>query len=327
MKTRKLGASQLEVSAIGLGCMGMTHSFGVVADTKEMVQLMHDAVDRGVTLFDTAEIYGPYNNEELVGKGIAGMRDKIVLATKCGVYMRNGKQEVDNDPALLRQSLEGSLKRLGTDHIDLYYLHRYAAVVPIEEIAELMLQFKKEGKILNWGLSEAGIQTIRRAHAVFPLTAVESEYSMMWREPEKELLSVLEELNIGFVPFAPLCKGFLTGTLPSDTKFGPGDSRANSPRFQPENMAANQPVVEYIRSVASDFGVKPTQIALAWLLNQKPFIVPIPGTKKLSRLEENIAAADIVFTPEQLRQINETLAKFEIHGHRYNAAYAARAGK
>lgn len=326
MKKRLIGPDKLEVSALGLGCMGMTHGYGVIQDTNEMIKFMHAALDLGVTMFDTAEYYAN-NNEELVGKGLAGHREKAVIATKCGIYTINGKKVIDNTPERLRLSLEESLKKLQTDYIDLYYLHRFNGDTPVEVVAETMKQFIKEGKIRCWGMSEVSTETIRRANAVCPLTAVESEYSMMWREPEAELIPVLEELNIGFVPFAPLCKGFLTGTMGADTKFAANDNRSNRPRFSPENMAANQVMVEFIKEVAAGKNALPTQIALAWLLAQKPFITPIPGTTKVSRLEQNIAATEIVFTDDELKEINHRLSEIKISGHRYNAELQSRVGK
>ncbi|WP_332238498.1 aldo/keto reductase [Sporolactobacillus sp. KGMB 08714] len=328
MKKRMLGQSGLEVSAIGLGCMGMSHGYGVPADEKEMISLLHSAVEKGVTFFDTAEVYvyGSYSNEELVGKALKPYRDKIVLATKCGIKMVDGKQVVDGRPEVIRRSIDGSLKRLQTDYVDLYYLHRVDPKVPIEEVAETMKDLMKQGKIRHWGLSEAGVQTIRRAHAVCPLTAVQSEYSMWWREPEKELLPALEELGIGFVPFSPLGKGFLTGRFNKNTTFGEGDLRSQYPRFSPEAMEANQTVVDFVKDFAKEKKATPAQIALAWILSRKPWIVPIPGTRKLGRLEKNLGSADIELTSEDLVRIDETLNKISITGARYPEEFAKRAG-
>jgi len=329
MKKRILGNSGLEVSAIGLGCMGMSHGYGTPGDKQEMISLLHSAVEKGVTFFDTAEVYvyGSDNNEELVGEGLKPYRDKIVLATKCGIKMVDGKQVVDGKPEGIRKSIEGSLKRLQTDYIDLYYLHRVDPNVPIEDVAETMKDLMKQGKIRHWGLSEAGVQTIRRAHAVCPLAAVESEYSMWWREPEKELIPTLEELGIGFVPFSPLGKGFLTGQFDKNTKFGEGDLRPIYPRFSAEAMEANQILVDFVKNFAKEKNVTPAQIALAWILAQKPWIVPIPGTRKLERLEENLGGADVELTAEDLARINEALGKIPITGNRYPEEWAKRAGR
>lgn len=328
MKKRILGKSGLEVSAIGLGCMGMSHGYGVPSDRKEMISLLHSAVERGVTFFDTAEVYvyGSDSNEELVGEGLKPYRDEIVIATKCGIKTVDGKQVVDGRPEVIRKSIEGSLKRLQTDYVDLYYLHRVDPAVPIEDIAETMKDLMKQGKIRHWGLSEAGVQTIRRAHAVCPLAAVESEYSMWWRQPEKELLPVLEELGIGFVPFSPLGKGFLTGRFDKDTTFGEGDLRPIYPRFSTEAMKANQLLVDLVKGLAKEKNTTPAQIALAWILARKPWIVPIPGTRKLERLEENLGGVDIELTPEDLARIDETLDKVQVAGERYPEEWARRAG-
>lgn len=329
MKKRMLGKSGLEVSAIGLGCMGMSHGYGVPSDKKEMISLLHSAVEKGVTFFDTAEVYvyGSDSNEELIGEGLKPYRDKIVLATKCGIKMVDGKQVVDGKPEVIRKSIEGSLKRLQTDYVDLYYLHRVDPAVPIEEVAETMKDLMKQGKIRHWGLSEAGVQTIRRAHEICLLAAVESEYSMWWREPEKELLPALEELGIGFVPFSPLGKGFLTGRFDKNTKFGEGDLRPKYPRFSAEVMEANQVIVDFVKDLAKEKSVTPAQIALAWILARKPWIVPIPGTRKLKRLEENLGGADIELTPEDLARIDEALGKVQIMGERYPEEWAKRAGR
>jgi aryl-alcohol dehydrogenase-like predicted oxidoreductase len=325
MKIRVLGKG-LEVSEIGLGCMGMSHGYGVPADKNEMIALIRFAVGKGVTLFDTAEIYGPYINEELVGEALEPYRKEVVIATKCGIKMANGKQVVDGKPEAIRKSIEGSLKRLRTDFIDLYYLHRVDPSVPIEEIAEVMKDLHKQGKIRHWGLSEAGVQTIRRAHAIFPLTAIESEYSMWWRRPKEELLPALEELGIGFVPFSPLGRGFLTGRFDRNATFGKEDLRLINPRFSAEAMEANQSIAGFIKSLAMGKNAMPAQIALAWIMAQKPWIVPIPGTTNLGRLDENLGSVDIELTPEEITRINEALGKIPIKGDRYPAEFAKRAG-
>jgi aryl-alcohol dehydrogenase-like predicted oxidoreductase len=329
MQKRKLGKSGLEVSAIGLGCMGMSYGYGPAADKKEMISLIHKAIDRGVTFFDTAEVYGPYVNEELVGEALAPFKGKVVIATKFGIKMVGGKQVLDSKPENIRKSVEGSLKRLKVETIDLYYQHRVDPNVPIEEVAGVIQDLIKEGKIRHWGLSEAGVETIRRAHAVQPLTAIQSEYSMMWRSPEEELLPTLEELGIGFVPFSPLGKGFLTGKIDKNVTFDSSDFRSIVPRFKPENLEANQVLVELIKKVAAEKNATPAQIALAWVLAQKPWIVPIPGTRKLERLEENLGAVDIEMTPEEISDLNEALSKIEISGDRYpeGSEYANRTGK
>lgn len=327
MKKRTLGKSGLEVSAIGLGCMGMSSGFGPSSDKKEMISLIHEAVDRGVTFFDTAEVYGPYLNEELVGEALASFKGKVVIATKFGIKNMNSKQVLDSKPETIRQSVEGSLKRLNIETIDLYYQHRVDPNVPVEEVAGVVQDLIREGKVKHWGLSEAGVQTIRRAHAVHPVTAIQSEYSMMWRSPEEELLSTLEELGIGFVPFAPLGKGFLTGTIDKNATFVSSDFRSIVPRFQPENLEANQVLVELIKTIAAGKDATPAQIALAWVLAQKPWIIPIPGTRKLERLEENLGAADVELTVGELRDLNNALSKIEISGDRYPAEYANRVGK
>ncbi|MGG1674751.1 aldo/keto reductase [Neobacillus sp. NRS-1170] len=327
MQKRKLGKSGLEVSAVGLGCMGMSHGYGLASDKKEMISLIHKAFDRGVTFFDTAEVYGPYVNEELVGEALAPLKGKVIVATKFGIQMENGKQVLDSNPERIRQSVEGSLKRLKVDTIDLYYQHRVDPNVPIEEVAGAVQDLIKEGKVKHWGLSEAGVVTIRRAHAVQPLTAIQSEYSMMWRSPEEELLPVLDELGIGFVPFSPLGKGFLTGKIDKNAAFVNSDFRSIVPRFKPENIEANQVLVELIQNIAAVKEATPAQIALAWVLAQKPWIVPIPGTRKLERLEENLGSVEVVLTPMELKDLNEALSKIEISGDRYPAEYANRVGK
>jgi aryl-alcohol dehydrogenase-like predicted oxidoreductase len=327
MKKRQLGKSGLEVSAIGLGCMGMSHGYGPASDKKEMISLIHAAIDRGVTFFDTAEVYGPYVNEELVGEALKPFKGKVVIATKFGIQMENGKQVLASKPKTIRQSVEGSLNRLKVDTIDLYYQHRVDPDVPIEEVAGVVQDLIKEGKVKHWGLSEAGVQTIRRAHAVQPLTAIQSEYSMMWRSPEEELLPTLEELGIGFVPFSPLGKGFLTGKIDKNATFVSSDFRSIVPRFKPENIEANQILVELIKKIAVGKDASPAQIALAWVLAQKAWIVPIPGTRKLERLEENLGAAEVELTAEELHDLNDALSKIEISGERYPAEYANRVGK
>lgn len=327
MKKRTLGKSGLEVSAIGLGCMGMSSGFGPASEKKEMISLIHEAVDRGITFFDTAEVYGPYLNEELVGEALAPFKGKVVIATKFGIKNMNGKQVLDSNPETIRQSVEGSLKRLNIETIDLYYQHRVDPNIPVEEVAGVVQDLIREGKVKHWGLSEAGVQTIRRAHAVHPVTAIQSEYSMMWRSPEEELLPTLEELGIGFVPFAPLGKGFLTGTIDKNATFVSSDFRSIVPRFQPENLEANQVLVELIKTIAAEKDATSAQIALAWVLARKPWIIPIPGTRKLERLEENLGAADVELSAGELRDLNEALSKIEISGDRYPAEYANRVGK
>lgn len=322
-----LGKSDLEVSAIGLGCMGMSHGYGPASDKKEAIAVIHRAIDLGVTFFDTAEIYD--DNEILVGEALASYHDKVVIATKCGIKNINGKQVVDARPEEIRKSAEKSLKRLGVDTIDLYYLHRIDTNVPIEEVAETMKDLMQQGKIRHWGLSEAGVATIRRAHAVCPLTAIQSEYSMMWRQPEEELLPALEELGIGFVPFSPLGKGFLTGAIQKDASFDNADFRRIVPRFTPENIAANQVLVNLVQEVATTKNATPAQIALAWVLAQKHWIVPIPGTRKLARLEENLGVVTIQLSEQELASLNIALDKIKVSGDRYPAGSdaAKRVGK
>lgn len=327
MKYRELGKSGLKVSAMGLGCMGMSHGYGAASDKAEMIKLIHQAVEKGVTFFDTAEVYGPYANEELVGEALEPYRKEVVIATKCGIQIVDGKQIVIGKPETIRRSIEGSLKRLRTEYIDLYYLHRVDPDTPIEEVAETMKLLQQEGKIRHWGVSEAGVQTIRRAHAVFPLTAVQSEYSMWWREPEKELLPTLEELGIGFVPFSPLGKGFLTGSINKDTRFDKNDFRNIVPRFTTENLNANQVIIDFIKILANEKNATPAQIALAWVLAVKPWIAPIPGTTKLSRLEENLQSINVEITPEELKKINDMLNSIPISGDRYPEELAKRVGK
>src|SRR6267378_5869098 len=312
MQKRKLGRSSLEVSALGLGCMGMSQSYGVPPDKQAMIAFIRTAVERGVTFFDTAEIYGPYTNEELVGEALAPVRAQVVIATKFGVGRDAGGQQVqDSRPERIKQSLEGSLKRLRTDVIDLYYQHRVDANVPIEDVAGTVKELIVQGKVKHFGMSEAGVRTIRRAHAVQPVTAVQSEYSLWWREPEKEVLPALEELGIGFVPFSPLGKGFLTGKINEETKFDKTDFRNVVPRFTPENRRANQALVDSVSKIAERKKATPAQVALAWILAQKPWMVPIPGTTKLHRLEENIGAAAIELTPDDLAKIENASSKIK----------------
>ncbi len=327
MRKRKLGKSGLEVSALGLGCMGMSIAYGLPPDKKEMVALIGKAVERGVTFFDTAEIYGPYTNEEIVGEALAPFRDKVVIATKFGIKMdASGQQVQDSRPEIIRQSVEGSLKRLRVDTIDLYYQHRVDINVPIEDVAGAVKDLIREGKVKYFGLSEPGVNTIRRAHAVQPVTAIQSEYSLWWRRPEEKLLSTLEELGIGLVPFSPLGKGFLTGKIDEKTEFVKTDFRNIVPRFTPEARKANQALVDLLRNMAERKKVTPAQIALAWLLAQKPWIVPIPGTTKLSRLEENIGAVAVELTSDDLREIDSAASKITIEGDRYPEALEKRTG-
>jgi len=327
MQKRKLGNSNLEVSALGLGCMGMSHSYGPPADEQEMISLMHKAVDHGVTFFDTAEVYGPFINEVLVGKALAPIRDKVVIATKFGFDTRLGfklntdgslsRPGLNSRPEHIKQVAEASLKRLNIDAIDLFYQHRVDPNVPIEDVAGAVKDLIQEGKVKHFGLSEAGAQTICRAHAVQPVTALQSEYSLWWRKLEAEIIPLLEELGIGLVPYSPLGRGFLTGKLNENTKLAKGDFRSTLPRFTPEAMKANQAVVDLLGTIAKQKNATPAQIALAWLLAQKPWIVPIPGTTKLSRLEENIGSTSITFTPEELRNIDTAAAKIPVEGNRY----------
>ena len=326
MKRRKLGQSGLEVSAIGFGCMGLNYAYGHPLEKKDAIALLQAAVERGVTLFDTAEMYGPYTNEELVGEALSPYRDRVVIATKFGIKLQDGKQVQDSQPARIRQSLEGSLKRLKTDVIDLYYQHRVDPHLPIEEVAGTMKALMAEGKIKHWGLSEAGVHTVRRAHAVQPVTAVQSEYSLWWRRPEEALLPALDELGIGFVPFSPLGKGFLTGTIGKNTTFDKSDFRSIVPRFTPAALDANQALVDLLKKVAEQKKATPAQIALAWLLAQEPWIVPIPGTTKVSRLEENIGAADVELTHDDLQRIDEALARINVAGERYPEELERRTG-
>jgi len=326
MKKRTLGQG-LEVSAVGLGCMGMSQSYGVIPNKADMIPVLRAAVDRGVTFFDTAQIYGPFVNEELVGEALAPVRDQVVIATKFGLRVdTDGQQVQDSRPEVIRESVEGSLRRLRTDRIDLFYQHRVDTNVPIEDVAGTVKDLIAAGKVRHFGLSEAGVATIRRAHAVQPVTAVQSEYSLWWRRPEEALLPTLEELGIGLVPFSPLGKGFLTGAVDEKTTFTPSDFRNIVPRFSAEARKANQGIVDLLRSIAERKAATPAQIALAWLLAQKPWIVPIPGTTKLARIEENVGAAAVRLTTEDLREIDEATARIEIQGARYPEALEARTG-
>ena len=315
MQTRKLGNSGLEVSAVGLGCMGMSSGYGPAGDKQQMIALIRTAVERGVTFFDTAEVYGPFTNEELVGEAVAPLRDQVVIATKFGFKLDS--DGVDSRPEHIKEVAEASLKRLKIDVIDLFYQHRVDPDVPIEEVAGTVKDLIREGKVKHFGLSEAGAATIRRAHAVQPVTALQSEYSLWTRGPEVEVLPVLEELGIGFVPFSPLGRGFLTGKLDENTTFDSSDFRNKLPRFTPAARKANQALVDLIGKVAERKGATPAQIALAWLLAQKPWIVPIPGTTKRSRLEENIGAVHVELTPGDLQEIETAAAKIQVHGARY----------
>ena len=318
MEKRRLGKSNLEVSALGLGCMSMSFGYGPPADRHAMIALIRTAVDRGVTFFDTAEAYGPFTNEELVGEALAPVRHQVAIATKFGFRFEGGKQSgLDSRPAHIREVAEASLKRLKVDAIDLFYQHRVDPNVPIEDVAATVKVLIQEGKVKHFGLSEAGVHTIRRAHAVQPVTALQSEYSLWWREPEREVLPTLEELGIGFVPFSPLGKGFLTGKIDETTTFDKGDFRNVVPRFTPENRKANIAFVEWLTRFAERKKATPAQIALAWLLAQKPWIVPIPGTTKRHRLEENIGAAAIQLTSDDLREIDRAASEITVHGARY----------
>lgn len=318
MKKRILGKSGLEVSALGLGCMGLSYGYGPAADTKDAIKLLQAAVERGVTFFDTAEAYGPFANEELLGEALAPYRDQIVIATKFGFKEGKTALGLDSRPERIREVAEAALKRLRTDHIDLFYQHRVDPSIPMEDVAGTVKDLIKEGKVRHFGLSEAGVQSIRKAHAEQPVAALQSEYSMWWREPEQEILPLLEELGIGFVPFSPLGKGFLTGAINENTAFDKTDFRNTVPRFSEENRKANQALVDQLSGIAKDKNASSAQIALAWLLAQKPWIVPIPGTTKLHRLEENLAAVDIQLTESDLKNINEALAKIDVQGKRYS---------
>jgi len=329
MQKRYLGQSGLEVSSLGLGCMGLSHGYGPATDTRQAIELIRAAVERGVTFFDTAEVYGPYLNEEVVGEALKPFRDRVVIATKFGfTFGDDNKQQILNSrPEHIREAVEGSLRRLKTDVIDLLYQHRFGPELPIEDVAGTVKYLVAEGKVKHFGLSEAGAQTIRRAHAVQPVAALQSEYSLWWREPEQEILPLLEELGIGFVPFSPLGKGFLTGAIKANTTFGEDDFRRSVPRFAAEALAANEKLVDLLTALAAEKGVTPAQIALAWLLAQKPWIAPIPGTTKLHRLEENLGAAEIVLSQNDLQKINQVLETVKIVGERYSAAHQARVGR
>ena len=321
MQTRKLGTSGLAVSAIGYGAMGLSHAYGRATEKQQAIALLRAAVERGVTFFDTAQVYGPFTNEEVVGEALAPFRERVVIATKFGFeYDAQGKQTgaLDSRPATIRSTTEDSLRRLRTDYIDLLYQHRVDPKVPIEYVAGTVKELIEQGKVRHFGLSEAGVRTIRRAHAVQAVTALQSEYSLWWREPEGEILPTLEELGIGFVPFSPLGRGFLTGKIDQTTTFDPSDFRSSVPRFAPENRKANQAVVEVVGALAARKGVTSAQLALAWVLAQRPWIVPIPGTTKLHRLEENLGAANVDLTPNDLREIDAATSTLTVHGHRYS---------
>jgi aryl-alcohol dehydrogenase-like predicted oxidoreductase len=322
MQKRKLGKSNLEVSSLGLGCMGMSFSYGPPKDKKEMTDLLHAAVERGITFFDTAEVYGPFLNEELVGEALAPFRGKVVIATKFGFDLtgsdhRPGAANVSSEPGHIKQAVEGSLKRLKVDSIDLLYQHRVDPNVPIEDVAGAVKELIQQGKVKHFGLSEAGVKTIRRAHAVQPVTALQSEYSLWWRKPEKEVIPTIEELGIGFVPYSPLGKGFLTGKIDENATFDKTDFRSTLPRFAPDALKANQALIDLLGKIAKQKNATPAQIALAWLLAQKPWMVPIPGTTKLNRLEENIGAVSIHLTSEDLQGIEAAASKIQVEGARY----------
>jgi aryl-alcohol dehydrogenase-like predicted oxidoreductase len=327
MQTRELGRSGLRVSALGLGCMGLSFGYGPATERAAATALLHAAVEQGVTFFDTAEAYGPFDNEVLLGEVLAPYRQKLVIATKFGFKDGRANAGLDSRPERIRAVAEASLKSLGTDHIDLFYQHRVDPNVPIEDVAGTVGELIAEGKVRHFGLSEASAATVRRAHAVQPVAAVQSEYSLWWRQPEAELLPVLEELGIGFVPFSPLGKGFLTGAISADTTFDSTDFRNSVPRFAVEARAANQALVERIGVIAADKGATPAQVALAWLLAQKPWIVPIPGTTKLSRLQENLGAASLVLDAAALGRIDAALVEIAIVGERYNAQGAKLVGR
>jgi len=327
MQKRKLGKSNLEVSALGLGCMGMSFGYGPAHDKHEMIALIRSAVDRGVTFFDTAEVYGPFTNEELVGEALAPVRDQVVIATKFGFDFSTEPRGLNSRPEHIQEAVEGSLRRLKVETIDLLYQHRVDPDVPIEDVAGAVKDLIQEGKVKHSGLSEAGVQTIRRAHAVQPVTALQSEYSLWWRKPEAEVIPTLEELGIGFVPYSPLGKGFLTGKMDENTKLGQGDFRNTLPRFTPEARKANQAFVDLLGTIAKQKDATPAQIALAWLLAQKPWIVPIPGTTKLSRLDENIGAVSVELTPDDLRDIDAAASRIPVQGNRYPEALEAMTGR
>jgi aryl-alcohol dehydrogenase-like predicted oxidoreductase len=321
MQKRKLGKSNLEVSALGLGCMGMSFSYGAPKDKKEMIALIHSAVDKGVTFFDTAEVYGPFINEELVGEALEPYRGKVTIATKFGFNLdgdtRPGHASLDSRPEHIKQVADASLKRLRIETIDLFYQHRVDPNVPIEDVAGAVKDLIKEGKVRHFGLSEAGVKTIRRAHAVQPLTAIQNEYSLWWRSPEDEVLPAIEELGIGLVAYSPLGRGYLTGTINAKTKFDSADFRSSLPRFAPEALKVNQAMIDLITGIATRKKATPAQIALAWLLAQKPWIVPIPGTTKLSRLEENLGAMEVRLSADELKQLGDAALDIKIQGDRY----------
>ena len=327
MRKRELGRSGLEVSAIGLGCMGLSYGYGPATEKQAAIGLIRSAVERGVTFFDTAEAYGPFINEEVVGEALAPFRDQVVIATKFGFAGGDVQRGMDSRPENIRQVADAALKRLKTDRIDLFYQHRVDPDVPIDDVAGAVKELIWEGKVKHFGLSEAGVQTIRRAHAVQPVTALQSEYSLWWREPEAEILPTLEELGIGFVPFSPLGKGFLTGAISETTRFDSGDFRNVVPRFTPEARKANQALVDLLGRIAAQKKATPAQIALAWLLARKPWIVPIPGTTKLHRLEENLGAADVDLTPDDLRDIERAVSEVPVQGARYPAHLQQRVGR
>jgi aryl-alcohol dehydrogenase-like predicted oxidoreductase len=331
MQKRKLGNSGLEVSALGLGCMGMSFSYGVVHDEQEMISVLRTAVDRGITFFDTAEVYGPFTNEVLVGKALSPIRNQVVVATKFGWNINGdaspGRQGLNSRPAHIKEVAEASLKRLNIDAIDLFYQHRVDPDVQIEDVAGAVKDLIQEGKVKHFGLSEAGAQTIRRAHAVQPVTALQSEYSLWWRKPEAEVIPALEELGIGLVPYSPLGKGFLTGKMDENTQLGSGDFRSTLPRFTPEARKANRVFVDLLGTIAKQKNATPAQIALGWLLAQKPWIVPIPGTTKLSRLDENIGAVTVELTPDDLEEIDSAASKITVQGNRYPEHLEAMSGR
>jgi len=327
MQQRQLGKDGLTVSALGLGCMGLSYGYGPATDKQQAISLIREAVERGVSFFDTAEIYGPYINEEVVGEALAPFRNRVVIATKFGFDCERPGQTLNSRPEHIRAAVEGSLARLKTDYIDLYYQHRVDPDVPMEDVAGTVADLIAEGKVKHFGLSEAGVDSIRRAHAVCPVTALQSEYSLWWRQPEQQILPLLEELNIGFVPFSPLGKGFLTGAIDASTTFDSSDFRNVVPRFSEASRQANQKLVEVVKSLAAEQGVTPAQIALAWLLAKAPWIVPIPGTTKLHRLEENLAAASVTLSQSDLANIHHALADIDVVGERYPAHLQSRVGK
>lgn len=327
MKKRFLGKSGFETSEIGFGCMGLNHHRGPAKDPKEMIKIVHSAINMGITMFDTAEVYGPYTNEELVGNALKGHRDQVQIATKGGFKIEGKNYFPDSTPENLKKAIEGSLKRLGTDYIDLYYIHRIDPNIPIEEVAYTIGKFIEQGKIKYWGLSEASSETIKRAHKTTPLTVVENEYSMWWRESEETIFSTLQELGIGLVAYSPLGRGFLTGSLTGNTNFSENDNRKDLPRFQKEAMEANQVFLDFINELTKEKNATPAQICLAWILSQKPWIVPIPGTTKINRLKENIEAANITFSSQEKAQINDSLLNIKVVGDRYSSSEQQRVGK